>query len=320
MKTALIIPYFGNFPNYFQIFLDSCSYNKDFDWIIFSDDISAYHYPENVHLIKKTFAECQQLVQSKFDFPIVLHTPQKLCDYKCAYGHIFSDYLVNYDWWGHCDLDQIFGDLGVFISDEMLCQYDKIGTLGHLTLYRNTLENNTVFMRTDRYRQVFTTEQGCAFDEWLPGNINEIYLASQLPVYLNNCGADIHPYQMAFRTVEYDIQKRSYVQSPVANSIFLFDHGKLTQIYREGSQLKHRPYPYIHLQKRTMTDCRTDKASSKFYIVPNSFVDGNLPSAELLKRARLRSFVNTQFFKVKWKSLKYRLLSGNWNFNSVFKQ
>lgn len=33
-KCTFIIPYYGNFPNYFQLFLNSCKYNSDFEWLI----------------------------------------------------------------------------------------------------------------------------------------------------------------------------------------------------------------------------------------------------------------------------------------------
>ena len=31
-KVVFIIPYFGKFNNYFQLFLNSCAYNKKFEW------------------------------------------------------------------------------------------------------------------------------------------------------------------------------------------------------------------------------------------------------------------------------------------------
>lgn len=101
MKIAIIIAYFGKLPEYIQLFLDSCKLNYGFEWLIFSDDDTTYNYPSNVHLIKMNFGECKKLIQSKFDFEITLSKPQKLCDYKCAYGVIFEDYIQDYDWWGH---------------------------------------------------------------------------------------------------------------------------------------------------------------------------------------------------------------------------
>ena len=80
------------------------------------------------------------------DFEITLSKPQKLCDYKCAYGVIFEDYIQDYDWWGHCDLDQIFGNLNMFVTEDMLRKYDKLFSLGHLSLYKNSYKNNRIFM------------------------------------------------------------------------------------------------------------------------------------------------------------------------------
>ena len=316
MKVAIIVPYFGTLPNYFQLFLDTCAYNPEFDWLIISNDTTDYTYPANVHLVEMPFADCQALVQSKFDFPITLHTPQKLCDYKCAYGYIFDEFLIGFDWWGHCDLDQIFGRLSAFITEEMLQAYDRIGSIGHLTLYRNTEDNNRVFSRTDRYKEVFTTEKGCGFDEWLPDNINEIYLNSGRKIELRNLGADINSYCTTLQTVEYDVEQRCYVKSPVTNSVFRWEKGILTQLHAGGE----REYPYVHLQKRPMKDMRTGKTPDRFFVIPNRFVDGDAEPEKMLKDAALRGVLNTQFFRVKWKSLRYRLKSGDWKFSNVFRK
>lgn len=318
-RVVLIVPYFGKLPDYFQLFLDSCSCNHEFDWLIFSDDTEKYNYPSNVHFEKMSFNECKSLIQSKFDFTITLPTPQKLCDFKCSYGYIFADNIKNYDWWGHCDLDQIFGKLSDFITDDMLSMYDKIGSLGHLTLYRNTADNNTVFMNTDRYRQVFTTEKACAFDEWLPDNINEIYLDSGRKINLDNYGADINPYLTTLSTVKYDLECRCYTQSNIKNSVFKYDNGNLTQLYLENGEIKSVAYPYVHLQKRKMTDCRKDKLSNKYYIIPNKFMDESYNPVDLIHKSEIWKNLNYQFFKVKINSLKYRIKNSDWNFSNVFK-
>jgi hypothetical protein len=36
-----------------------------------------------------------------------IRNPYKICDWKPFYGHIFREYLVAYDFWGHCDMDII---------------------------------------------------------------------------------------------------------------------------------------------------------------------------------------------------------------------
>lgn len=37
-KCAFVLPYYGKFGNYFQLFLNSCATNTDYDWLIFTDD------------------------------------------------------------------------------------------------------------------------------------------------------------------------------------------------------------------------------------------------------------------------------------------
>ena len=71
MRVAIVIPYFGKFPNYFPFFLKSCSYNPEFDWLIFTDnEISEnpYFIPENVHVRQITFEKLKLIIQNKFDF------------------------------------------------------------------------------------------------------------------------------------------------------------------------------------------------------------------------------------------------------------
>ena len=323
VRVGLIVPYFGTLPNYFQLFLNSCKANQMYEWLIFTDDMTAYDYPPNVHRINMTFAQCKELIQSKFDFKISLKKPQKLCDYKCAFGFIFENQIQKYDWWGHCDLDQIFGDLSRFIKEDFYFQYEKICSLGHLTLYKNSYENNRVFMNEldgiQRYKEIFTKDEGCAFDEWISPNINEIYLKSDVPVFLQNIGADINPYKSAFQLVFYDIENRKYCCDKIRNSIFKWEQGRLYQIYIDNKNgVCYKEFPYVHLQKRKMKvlmdiDCK------KYCIIPNAFINDNDAPEKVLLKTRLFSFLELQYVKVKYQSLKSRLKNHDWKRKNVFK-
>ena len=66
----------------------------------------------------------KQMIQEKFDYDISICEPHKLCDYKPAYGYIFEQYISEYKFWGHCDIDTIMGDLNEFITDDLLELYD----------------------------------------------------------------------------------------------------------------------------------------------------------------------------------------------------
>lgn len=49
-KKIFIVPYFGKFPNYFQLILNSCEKNSDFNWLIITDIEGEYNYPKNVFI------------------------------------------------------------------------------------------------------------------------------------------------------------------------------------------------------------------------------------------------------------------------------
>ncbi len=125
-KICLVIPYFGDFPNYFDLWLNSCEHNPEINFLIFTDNKEKYVYPSNVKVVNITFQELKEKIQSKFDFKICLSRPYKLCDYRPAYGYIFEEYLKDFDFWGHCDLDVIFGNLKQFLTKDILNNYEKI--------------------------------------------------------------------------------------------------------------------------------------------------------------------------------------------------
>jgi hypothetical protein len=111
------------------------------------------------------------LASRKLDLDIKLTYGYKLCDLKPAYGLIFEEYLKHYDFWGHCDLDIIWGRISHFISDDILDNFDVITTVeshtaGHFTLYKNNGITIDLFRQTDDYKKVFVDDTlNYVFDE-----------------------------------------------------------------------------------------------------------------------------------------------------------
>lgn len=165
-RIAFIILYFGKFKNYFPLFLISCKNNPSINWMIFTDDKSDYPYPKNVKVIYTTFEKIKERVQKQFDFQICLNRPYKLCDYKPAYGEIFSDELKDYDFWGYCDIDLIFGNIRRYLTEDILNKFSKVFTRGHFSLYKNSPDVNSFYRNIDGFRNAFTMERPFAFDEW----------------------------------------------------------------------------------------------------------------------------------------------------------
>lgn len=275
-RVCFVIPYFGEMPNFFELFLKSCEINKDFNWLIITDDNSKYNYPKNVRKIEMTFKECQLFIKSKFDFDVSIEFPKKLCDYKPAYGYIFSEYLKTYDFWGYCDLDVIFGNLGHFITDQIIDSYDRLFPLGHLSLYRNNDRMTKIFMESinnkSAYKEVYTNSNMCSFDEWTDYSINSILLDNNIKIYCKEIIADIDPYNSSFVLSHFDMLTKRWFKDEVKNSLFKWDNGKIIRIWFEDKKIKSKEYLYIHLQKRNMKNLVSDLKCECFYIVPNRFI------------------------------------------------
>ncbi len=142
MRQRYIIfsPYFGKLPINFNLWIKSCSYNKDFKFVVFTNDCVNCSIPKNVEIINLSFDEFKKIIQEKFDFPIALDNPYKLCDFKPVYGFVFSKMVRGYEYWGHCDMDLIFGDITKYFPSNIE-DYAKISYLGHFCMYKN---NNTI--------------------------------------------------------------------------------------------------------------------------------------------------------------------------------
>ncbi len=168
---ALLTCFIGKLPWYFDYFVYSCKYNPSIDFYIITDDSNyTRKVPDNVKLIHKTLNEVSLLATEKLGFSINISCGYKLCDFKPAYGVIFSDLLTRYDFWGHCDIDIIFGNIRDFITDELLNDYELISVRhdwlsGCFLLYKNSQKLNTLFLHSKDYKKVFSTDKHYCFDE-----------------------------------------------------------------------------------------------------------------------------------------------------------
>lgn len=282
-KCCFIIPYFGKLPNYFPLFLKTCQFNTNFDWLVFTDDRTEYDYPQNVQRIEMTFAELKQKIQSKFDFQISLSTPYKLCDYKPAYGYIFEEYLDSYKAWGHCDVDTLMGHLDDFITNQDLELYDKMFCLGHMVIYRNTIENNRLFMAKFNgrflYKESFTTDKITVFDEEGISkgvNINRLFLEHGRRVYEVDHSLNINSNRFFFRRTVYKgnvemVNRNGFEAEPYRKAVYLWENGFICRYYFYDGKLIKSNHPYIHLQSRCMSFNKDILCFPVVKIMPNSF-------------------------------------------------
>lgn len=261
---CFVICYFGILPDTLPITLKTIAENPGYNWLLFTDDTRRFKYPQNVRVCYSSFQKLRERIQKCFDFPIALETPKKLCDFKPAYGYIFEEELHEYEFWGYCDLDQYFGCLKKYIPHTFLCKYDKIFSLGHMTIYRNTDKMRMLFMSSliyfekideiKNYRDVFSRRDNCVFDEWPRDRVNINILAEQKKIRCCYEGMmlDILPYRSCFQSVFFDAKKHEWMCNKRENLLIYWDNGSIYSLQRQEKSLKKKEYAYVHIQKRKL--------------------------------------------------------------------
>jgi hypothetical protein len=170
-SIAVLTCWYGSYPWYFPYFVHSCGYNSTVDFIIVTDNQQEIlNKPNNLKIVYKTFQEVKSIASQKLGFAVNIDTAYKLCDYKPAYGLLFSELLQDYDFWGHGDIDIVYGRIRHFITDAILEQHDiinprKENMAGTFCLYKNNKQMQTLFMKSRDYKKVFLEAKYLSFDE-----------------------------------------------------------------------------------------------------------------------------------------------------------
>lgn len=267
------------------------------------------NYPENVSLKIMTFNNLREFVLSKFDFNIALNTPYKLCDYKPAYGYIFENYLQDFRFWGHCDIDMLIGNLSKFVTEDLLCNYDKLFCLGHMTLYKNTYENNRVFMSIYKgeklYRKVFSTNSICWFDEEYKDefNINRIFKLNNKQVFEKDYSFNVNTKVFKFIRVEYlgifaEKSLNGYNSEKYIRAVYIWDKGSIYRFFKSyGNHLERQEFLYIHLQSRKMNYKYNLEHSEMIKIIPNTFQRLEYSDVTIKNIDRIKTYCLLPFLK-----------------------
>ena len=177
-RICFLMPYFGQWPFWMPLFLESCRHNADIDWLFFSDCGMPENLPENVRVQSISYGDYCALVSQRLGMDFHPENPYKLCDIRPAFGVIHEDSLKGYDFWAFGDIDLIYGQLREYFTEERLNRYDLISNharriSGHLTLIRNSPRMCQAFKNIPNWQQRFSDPQHQALDE---GAFTRIFL------------------------------------------------------------------------------------------------------------------------------------------------
>lgn len=250
-KLITICCWFGTLPEHFPEFSRSIAMNPTVDFLLVTD-CQIPDPPKNMRVFRCSFDEVKTRFQSLFGFPICLEKPYKLCDFRPVWPLAFRDLIGGYDFWGHCDMDLIFGDIRSFLSEQILENHDKIYRLGHLSYYRNT-EAVTARYQLDGgadHRTVFSSPEGFAFDEI--AGMGNIYEKHGFPAYYALDYADITYGKVRFTRSLFHVPAELHEGFNYEKQLFYWEDGHVYRAYWLDGQIHQDEFNYIHFSRVKM--------------------------------------------------------------------
>lgn len=171
MKTCLFIPYFGKLPLWFDFFLKSCENNKEYDFYIYTDDTEELYTPDNVIIKRTSLKIYSSYLLCNLGLEEYTLSYSKLCDFRPFLYYIHNDIVKNYDYWGYCDLDLVFGDLSKFFAKHLENKVVSISThadrfSGHFSLFSvDSYDSRLSPFKIKNWKELLIDNKHLAIDE-----------------------------------------------------------------------------------------------------------------------------------------------------------
>lgn len=169
-SIIILMPYFGKWPFWIELFIESCRRNPTIVWFFLSNCGELASFPNNVKYQEMSLKEYNALVSSRLSINFNPDNAYKVCDVRPAFGFIHEDLTKGYDFWGFGDLDLVYGNLRTLYTKEYLSKYDLYSNhatrlSGHLCLIRNTEKMRNVFRGIPGWEDKFSNKLHMAIDE-----------------------------------------------------------------------------------------------------------------------------------------------------------
>ncbi len=242
-RIAVIVTWFGNLPPYFPAWINSAENNKDIDFLVFSDQ-DIVSESTNIKFNKMNMTDTIKMFEQNLNRNINIQNSYKFCDCRVYFGLAYADYLKDYDFWGYCDIDLVFGNIREFLTDEILSKYDRFYQYGHLSIYRNSERTNHLYdlpggIYTEK--EIFLGEAKTTPEEHF--GINRICERNNISWYTQVDFADF--------AIKYPqrLEPKHGVQN-YEDQIFVWHRGEALRFYRQNGVINQDSFVYMHWQKR----------------------------------------------------------------------
>jgi hypothetical protein len=165
-----VIPYFGRWPEWFNLFVESCKWNPEVRWRFYTDCGEPENWADNLDYVHISFEDYKGLVRERFSIPFNPTDSYKLCDLKPCLGDLHGRDIAGYPFYGYGDIDVIYGKVRNFYTDEVLAASDIFSThatilSGHLAVFRNTPKMQHLYERIPNYEHLLRNPKVAGISE-----------------------------------------------------------------------------------------------------------------------------------------------------------
>lgn len=171
MKSiAILIPYFGKWPEWISLYFDSVERNSSIDFHFITDCDTSVSSASNVFFYEMSFDQYVSNAQEKIGVPFNIPNPYKICDLRPMFGIIHSEIIEKYNFFGWTDVDLLFGNIREFYTDELLASYEVFSThstriSGHLAIFKNNSQNRKKYLLIYDWKKAVQNPEFVGIDE-----------------------------------------------------------------------------------------------------------------------------------------------------------
>jgi hypothetical protein len=169
-ELIILILYFGKWPEWINLFVESCKWNPEVRWLLYTDCGVVENKADNVEYVHLGFDDYKALARERLGIKFDPPDPYKLCDLRPCLGQIHQREIAGHRFFGYGDIDVIYGNIRRFYTDDVLARSNTISThperlSGHFLVLRNTEDIRRAYERIPSYRDLLEQPGNKEMDE-----------------------------------------------------------------------------------------------------------------------------------------------------------
>jgi hypothetical protein len=170
-SIILLIPYFGKWPIWMELYLDSIKRNSTINFHFITDcDTAVFESIPNITYEETTFTEYVDRYKKLLGDDIQIPNAYKICDLRPFFGIVHTEIIKDYDFFGWTDVDIVYGDIRSFYTEDILNKYDVLSShetrlAGHFALLRNSDKHRLIGYKIYQWKKALKNPQFVGIDE-----------------------------------------------------------------------------------------------------------------------------------------------------------